>query len=397
MSFLESLRSRVDGLQRMALGAGVIGSAAAIFGFTQDSKEFWNSYLLAFIFCGTVPLGCLGLSLLHTLSGGAWGVSMRRVFSAGMRTLPLTALFFIVLVVAVHQHQLYEWTDTAAVAKDAVLTFKSSYLNETGFILRGALYFAIWIGLAYGMSSLFSRYERTRDEKYHFKAKVIAGPGLILFSLCVNFASVDWGMSLEPKWFSTLYGVIYMVGEGLSAFAFTLIFASWLAKSEPYSRWMNPRRFHDIGKLMFAFTLLWAYTTFAQFVIIWSGNLPNETPWYLHRGYTTWKTVATALIVLHFALPFLLLLSRKFKKQAHTIGRIATWILFMRWVDIAWLILPSLHPEGFHFNWMYIATPIGMGGLWFTYFLAQFKGRLALAPEDHYIERTIEGAATAGH
>ncbi|MBI5431512.1 MAG: hypothetical protein HZA52_01645 [Planctomycetes bacterium] len=391
----DSLRARIDGVQKLALGVGVVGAIGAGAGWSMDPTEFFRSYLLAFLFWMAFPLGCLGLTLVHTLTGGKWGISVRRVHHAGMRTLPLTALFFI--VVGIGLHQLYEWSHLDVVAADPILTHKSLYLNAKGFYIRAVLYFALWIGYAYVLSARHDHYERTRDERYARTTRNLAGVGTLLFVLSVTFAVTDWAMSLEPHWFSTIYGVMFVVGQGLSTMAFTIVMCAWLAKSAPYSAIMQTKRYHDLGKLMFAFTLLWGYVTLSQFLIIWSANLPEETPWYMHRGYTSWRAILVFLLTCHFALPFLILLSRKVKQNPALVSKIALFILMMRFVDMSWLIVPAFHTEGFHFHWLYLATPAAMGGLWVAYFMHQLKGRLASAPADTYLERSLELAPSHGH
>ncbi|MCE9593177.1 MAG: hypothetical protein K8S98_03190 [Planctomycetes bacterium] len=391
----EALRARIDGVQKLALGVGIVGAVGAGVGFSQDPEEFYRSYLVAFLFWMAFPLGCLGLTLVHTLTGGNWGISARRVLHAGMRTLPLTALFFV--VVAVGMHHLYEWSHADVVANDPILTHKAKYLNPTGFYIRAALYFAFWVGYAFMLSARHDEYERRRDESYARTTRNLAGIGTLLFVLSVTFAVTDWAMSLEPHWFSTIYGVMFIVGQGLTTLAFTIVMSAWLAKSDPYSAIMQPKRYHDLGKLMFAFTLLWGYVTLAQFLIIWSGNLPEETPWYLSRGYTSWRGILIFLLTCHFGLPFLILLSKKVKRNPALVSKVALFILLMRFVDINWLILPAFHKTGFHFHWLYVATPAAMGGLWVAYFMRELKGRLAGAPADTYLERALEVAPSHGH
>jgi hypothetical protein len=391
----EALRECIGGAQKIALGIGVIGAIAAGVGWSQDHATFFRSYLLAFLFWMAFPLGCLGLTLVHTLTGGNWGLSARRVLHAGMRTLPLTALFFV--LVGVGLHRLYEWSHADVVAASEVLTRKSAYLNPNGFYARAVVYFAFWIGYAFLLSARHDRYERTRDEKYAATTRNLAGIGTLLFVLSITFAATDWSMSLEPEWFSTIYGVLFVVGQGLSTLAFTIVMTAWLAKSAPYSAIMQTKRYHDLGKLMFAFTLLWGYVMLAQFLIIWSANLPEETPWYLHRGYTSWRAILVFLLTCHFALPFLILLSRKVKQNPAVVSKIALFLLAMRFVDMTWLVIPSFHTEGFYFHWLYLATPAAIGGLWVAYFLKELKGRLASAPVDDYLERALETAPSHGH
>jgi hypothetical protein len=229
-----------------------------------------------------------------------------------------------------------------------------------------------------------NRLDRDNDKTVALRMRTVAAPGLALYVVALTLASVDWVMSLEPHWFSTLYGLIFVVGQGLATFAFAIVVSAWLARREPFSRWLRPDHFHDLGKLQFAFVFLWAYLAYSQYLIVWTGNLAEETPWYLHRSSHGWQVVAIFLIGLHFALPFAVLLMRKVKRTPRMLAAVAGWLLLMRLVDLYWLIVPAFHQEGLYLSWMDLSAPLALGALW----LAAFAHQLARRP--------LESARDAG-
>jgi hypothetical protein len=211
-----------------------------------------------------------------------------------------------------------------------------------------------------------------------------------VYGVTMTLAAVDWAMSLEPHWFSTMYGVIFVVGQALSTLAFAIVASSWLHKREPFRRWLSADHFHDLGNLMFAFVLLWAYTTFSQFLIIWSGNVSEETPWYLARTRGGWQGAALALALFHFVLPFLLLLWRRIKRNTSVLPWVALLLLAMRFVDVFWLVAPAFHPEGLVVHWLDVVVPIAIGGFWVAFFVQNLKGRPLLSLQDAKLEAMLE-------
>jgi hypothetical protein len=383
-----SLRIEFDGLQRRALAVGVVASIAAAAGAVADPVQFYRSYLVAWLFWFGLGLGSLAIVLLHRMTGGSWGFAIRRLLESGMRTLPLLALLFV--PIAVGMPRLYPWTDVATVAHDPVLQHKSAYLNAPFFLARTALFFALWIGSAVLMLRLSTKSDRTGDPRHERRARFFSGPLLGIYSVTMTLAAVDWAMSLEPHWFSTMYGVIFVVGQVLSTLAFAIVASSWLHRREPFSRWLSADHFHDLGNLMFAFVLLWAYTSFSQFLIVWSGNIGEETPWYLARTRGGWQSVALALAIFHFAVPFLLLLWRRIKRDTAVLPYVAILLLAMRFVDLFWLVGPSFHPEGLSIHWLDVVLPIALGGLWLAFFVQQLKGRPLLSLQDAQLEAMLE-------
>jgi len=386
-----------------AVGAFLLGGAVG----------FFRAYLVGFFLVTGVAVGSLAFLMLGHMSGGAWALTSRRLLEAATRTLPLCFVLFIPLCVSlfVHEHghgghnlSLYEWSDPELVAHDPALKHKSLYLNSPFFIVRGLVYFAVWFALAYFLNKWSREQDSTSDPRLRRRMQDISGPGILLFGLTVTFAAVDWGMSLEPHWFSTIYGLIIMAGWGLSALAFVITVAAFLYRHEPMAHAYQPLHFHDWGKLLLAMTMLYAYFSFSQFLIMWAGNLPEEIPFYLRRLRGGWEYFGLALVLFHFALPFALLLSRARKRAPMRLRRVALLMLVMRVVDLVFLFAPSAHQGGtaeFHPREVLtvflpmIGMALGLGGLWLWYYLGQLASRPLLPLGERDLEKAL--AAAEGH
>ncbi len=379
----------IDRLQRLALIAGGLGAVACVVGLLLSRPYFFRAWLVGWVFWVGVSLGCLAISLLHHLSRGAWGLVIRRVLEAASRTLPLLLVLAIPLLFGLQD--LYVWARPEAVQADPLLQAKAPYLNVWGFVIRLVIYFLIWGGIAYVISGMSRRQDGEADPSgITRRMQVLAAPGLAAYCLAVTFAAVDWLMSLQPKWFSTIYGVYLMGSQGLAALAFLITFALWLSRREPMAKVLQPRHFHDWGKLFFAFVMLWAYFSFSQFLIIWAGNLPEEIAFYVPRMRGFWGGVFLVIALFHFMLPFLLLLSRDLKRNARRLVVVASLMLVMRWVELVWQVEPAFHNDhnpGFY--WLYLAAPVAVGGVWFYTFLRELKKRPLLPINDPYLPEAI--------
>ncbi|HUQ95522.1 MAG TPA: hypothetical protein VM120_27845, partial [Bryobacteraceae bacterium] len=321
-----------------------------------------------------------GLLMLHHMVGGGWGVAIRRGLEAGTRTFPLLAILFLPLAFGVHS--LYEWSHADVVAKDTILQHKSLYLNQTGFYIRAVMYFLIWGFLAMRLNKMSEDQERQGYWAIRPRLQRLSAPGLILHTLAVTFATVDWVMSLEPHWFSTIHGAIFLVNQALSTFAVMIFIVCLLSTKDPMKGTVKTQTYHDLGTLMFAFNMLWAYVSFSQFLIMWSANLPEEISWYVRRLRGGWEWVGLAVFLFHFCLVFILLLMRKIKRNPSTLQKVAMWVIFMRLVDLIWMIHPAFtHNQGgvpaphLNLHWLDLAAPIGIGGLWIAFFAFQMKQR----------------------
>ena len=380
-------------VQRIALGVGVVGLGLLALGYGSSHEHFFRAYLIAFVFWSGVALGSLAWSMVHHLSGGAWGVVTRRVFEASSRTVPFMAVLF--LPIAFGMQDLYIWARPDVVAADKILQFKQPYLNVTFFYVRAAIYFAIWTALAYTLSAWSLQQDRGYDEKRAVRMQRLSGGGLVLYALTIFFMSIDWMMSIDPHWFSTIYGILFMGGQGLSAMAFTIAVVVLLARTAPMSKVVGPNHLHDLGKLLLAFVMLWAYFNFSQFLIIWMGNLPEEIPWYLSRVTGSWVWVSVLLIVGHFMLPYVLLLNRDLKRAGGTVATIALLVIVMRLVDLFWLLGPEHGKPLLAVHWLDVVAPVAVGGIWVALFLWQLGTRSLIPITEPTLQEAIE--AGAGH
>jgi hypothetical protein len=376
---------------------GGVGAAVLIAGAFVNPGQFFRSYLVAFLFWFGIALGSLALQMLHHLTRGAWGIVIRRVLEAAARTMPFVALLFLPIVFGMDS--LYSWTDAAKVQADHLLAHKAPYLNKPFFLVRAAILFVIWSVIAYQLSKWSRLQDETGDKQYFHKMQALSGGGLVLYCLTVTVAAVDWLMSLDPHWFSSLYGVYWIGCQGVATLAFVALVNLYLVRREPLEGVLQPRHFHDLGKLLFAFVMLWTYFCLSQFLIIWSGSLPEETLWYAHRLHGGWNVVAVAILLFHFALPFLLLLSRDIKRNAAMLSRVALVLLVMRFVDTYWQAAPNFHSslaEALRWSWMDVAAVLGLGGIWLGLFFWQLGTRPLLPARDPYFAEALEAGGHHG-
>jgi hypothetical protein len=375
------------GHQQRLLMAGGVGALLSLAGLWSNPTQFFQSYLMGYMLVLGITLGCLAVAMIHQLSGGAWGVLIRRPIGAAVRVLPVLTLLF--LPIALGMPHLYEWTHADVVARSEVLQHKHLYLNTPFFLLRAVLYFGVWNALSYFLNAWSLEQDRTGDARISRRMQRLSGAGLVAYGLTITFASFDWLMSLEPQWFSTIYGVLIMGGQGLSAMAFLIIAIVWLSGRPPLRGLVVPAYLHDLGNLLLAFVMLWAYFSFSQYLIIWSGNLPEEIAWYLHRLQTGWRAVGLALVVFHFVVPFCLLLSRRMKREGQLIVLVASLILLARLIDLFWLIAPEFHRDGIALSWLDVLLPLTLLSVWLGCFVWQLRGRAILPLHDPQFEETI--------
>lgn len=379
--------------QRSAIAGGillVLGLLASI----GDSDAFFRAYLIAFLFWLGVSVGCLALLMLQHLTGGNWALVMRRILEAGTRTLPVMAV--AILPILLGMRSLYVWARPDQT--DAVILAKHAYLNIPFFIVRIAFYFACWFTLAHFLNKWSREEDRAGSPALWTNMESLSGGGLVLFGLTMNFAAVDWVMSLEPRWYSTIYGLLLMVGMTLAAMAFVIVMLVWLSDREPLSSAVTLSYFQDLGSFLLMFVMLWAYLEFSQYLIIWGENLSSEIPWYLRRLQGGWGVVGLALVLLNFALPFVLLLFRHIKRRVKSLMIVALLILVMRLVDMCWMVLPAFADS--QAAWRMIALvvllPLGLGGVWFGYFIRQLAQLPLLPVNDPRMKEAMEHVAEHG-
>ena len=366
---------------------GIIALAFTIAYASAHPDQFFHSYLLAFMFWNGLAVGSVAVLMLQYLTGGAWGIAIRRELEAATRTLPFTLVAFLPIVFGMHR--LYEWTHADVVAHDEILRKKAGYLNEPFFLFRAALAFATWILIAYFLNRWSREQDARGDKALERKLQLLSGGGLVAWALTTTWTSVDWVMSLEPHWFSTMYGVIYMAGQGLGALALATFAVVRLSRAKPVSEFLGGRHLNDLGKMMFAFTMFWAYVVFSQYLIIWSGNLPEEISWYLARFRGGWGFVGLAVLFLQFVLPFLLLLSRRANRNPRTLAITAALVVVMRFVDLSWMVLPAFSRGRFVIHPTDLSVPAALGALWLGFYFRNLSARPLLPVRDPGFEEAL--------
>ncbi len=382
------LAGDIRSLRTRALLIGILGAIACAIGFFVDHDQFYRSYLWAYVFYVGVSVGSLAWLMLQYLTGGAWGVVIRRPAEAAARTLPLVALMFIPVAIGIPN--LYLWSHPDIVKADAVLQHKATYLNIPFFLGRAVLYLGVWNLIAFLLNRWSLQEDQSGDHRLRGKMSTVSAPGLIFWGFAVTFMAVDWVLSINPHWFSTMFGLLFMAGQGLSSLAFLITVLVMLSYRRPLSDVLTPRHLHDVGKLLLALVMVWAYFSFSQFLIIWAGNLPDEITWYMARLGGGWQFVALALVFGHFALPFALLLSRDLKRNFKLLASIAVFILIMRMIDVYWQVEPDFSHAVFHLSWLDFAAPIGIGGIWLAYFLLQLERRPLIPLNDPHLVEALE-------
>ena len=343
-----------------------------------DLKTLFQSYLFAYVFWVTLSLGCMGLLLMHHIFRAQWGRAILRMLEAGSRTLPLM-LVAALPIALMALPELYPWARPAEVAGDAVLKHRSVYMNPMGFMLRAAIYYAVWIGLSVVLNRSSLRQDRTGDQNEAQLRSNVSAPGLVAFVLSVTFAFNDWVMSVEPHWTSTIFGVGGLINGILGALALLTFLLMRQAGGGPLAAVVNKTVVRDLGNMMLAFTMFWAYITLSQFLIIWSGNLPGETAYYAARNASGWGPVGTILILGQFALPFLALVANRTKRTPGLLMCVAGWAFLFRIVDIYWIVMPSLRRTGFSPHWLDFAALIILGAVWFAVFAWSFASNPRIA------------------
>jgi hypothetical protein len=371
--------------QRSLIVGVVFAIAAVALAFTRPD-EFFRGYLLGFMCWLGVALGSMAILMIRHLTGGGWGMVIRRILGAGMRTLPLLAILFIPLIIAVWQGRIYPWVMSPEQIQDPHIRehlekhsfIKGAYLNFHGFLIRAIIYFAIWNLLSFLLSHWSKQTDRAGAPDNRQKFKAVAGPGLILYGFTITFAAIDWVMSLDPSWISTIFGLVILIGEVLSAMCFAVVVERILFNYRPMSEMLKPDFVHDHGKWMLTFIMVWAYFSFSQWLIIWAGNLPTEITFYLKRLNGGWGSIGLFLALFHFAIPFAILLSRPFKRNIRKLVWLAIWLMLMRYLDLFWIIEPNFS-RTLTITVADIVVPIAIGGFWLAYFFRNL-GSLPLLP-----------------
>lgn len=395
MTPIETTRT-FDRMRNQSYIWGLIGSALfvifGVLGGTRSGFAGWqalfHSYLFAYLYWFCLPSGCLAVLMLHHLTGGRWGYPLRRILEAGSRSLWLMAVLFIPVIVGMRD--IFAWARPAAVQADPILQKKAWWLNSPDFIIRAVIYFVILLLIVTFLNKWSRAQDDSGDLKYKGKMTALSAPGVILWAFIVTAASVDWVMSLEPHWFSTIYGMLWIVIEVLVGLSFAVFVLRMLADREPIKDAIDPLRFNDLGNLMLTFLMLWAYLSFDQLLIVWAGNLKDEIPWYSQRAFGSWTPVAVILVILHFFVPFFLLLQRNIKRRPRRLSAVALLLICLTLVDVYWVVVPAWEKTAPQVHWLDIFALVGIGGLWLGTFMGQLK-RLPLLPlHDPRFEGVLE-------
>ena len=381
------LEESVRGLRTKSLIVGAIALAVTLAGAFGNPDQFVRSYLWSYLFFLGVTIGCMAFLMLQYLTGGAWGVVIRRPCEAVVRTFPLLLLLFLPIALGIPK--LYIWSHADVVARDELLRHKQIYLNVPFFLGRAAFYFSGWLLCSWLLNKWSAVQDREPGMPMQLKLQLLSGPGLVFFGFSVTFMAIDWVMSIDPHWYSSMFGLLFVAGEGLSALAFLITVLVFLVDRPPFSEVLTRRHLHDLGKLMFAFVMVWAYFSFSQFLIIWAGNLPEEIPWYVERMRGGWGWIGLSLAAFHFAVPFALLLSRDIKRNFNLLRTVAVGLIVMRFVDLYWLVMPEYRKAGFGVSWMDFLIPIGLGGIWLGTFAWQLPKRPLLPLGEPHLEEAL--------
>lgn len=386
----------IKSIGKKALIVGALGSIVALYLAFTNPIVFFRGYLISYMDWLGVCLGSMVIVMIRHMTGGGWGVIIRRVLGASMRTLPLLVFLFVPIFIW-GVHLLYPWAQPFEKIADPAIRehlekhsfILRDYLNVAGFRTRAIVYFAIWGVISYLLTSWSKQQDQppVRDTSARFK--VVSAPGLIIYALTISFAVIDWVMSLNPSWISTIYGLIFVAGELIVALSFAIVVERILYNYRPMSILLRPSFVHDHGKFLLTFIMVWAYFSFSQWLIIWSGNLPEEITWYYRRLHGGWEYVGLFLVVFHFFVPFFILLSRPFKRDITKLVWLAVWMLFMRYIETFWHVEPSFS-ESFTVTLADLAIPFAMGGIWVAYFCYNLSQLPLLAAYDANAQSVLE-------
>jgi hypothetical protein len=375
------------GFGRWVLIVGMAGLVLCVVAYVVDAPRFFHAYLTAFVFWLSVPLGALFFTMLHHMVGAKWSVVVRRLSENLMTAFPALAILFIPLIPGMHS--LYEWTHAETVAADPILAGKTPYLNMPFFIVRAVIYFAIWWFLASRLYRVSLQQDDGHSQALTDRMKRISAPGIILLALTLSGAAFDWLMSLDPHWYSTIFAVNYFGSSFVASIAVIILTVIWLQQSGVLRESITVEHYHDLGKLMFAFIIFWGYTAFSQYMLIWYGNIPEETEWYLARWQGSWKTITMIIVYGHFVVPFLGMLFRSVKRNRLPLGFFAVWMLAAHWLNMYWLVYPTLFKDGPRFSWMDLAAFLGIGGVTAWYVWRQFVSRPLVPVNDPKLSASL--------
>lgn len=385
-------------IQRRSLIIGGVATLVALFVAFTNPTVFFRGYLLNYMLWLGISLGSMAIVMVRHMTGGGWGTVIRRILGASMRTMPLLIILFIPFALF-GVRRLYPWAVPVESIVDPAIRehlqkhsfVLRDYLNYRGFVIRAVIYFAVWFLLQYLLSRFSFEHDRPPFADRSARFKMVSAPGIILYAITISFAAIDWVMSIDPSWISTIYGLIFVAGQLISALAFAIVIERILYNYKPMSELLQPSFVHDHGKFLLTFIMVWAYFSFSQWLIIWAGNLPEEITWYMRRLHGGWQYVGAFLVVFHFFVPFFILLSRPFKRDIKQLAWVASWMLIMRYIDLIWHIEASFS-ERFSVTLADVAIPFAMGGIWIAYFCHNLGSRPLVPAYDATAQDVLEPA-----
>jgi hypothetical protein len=385
-------------IRNRSLVVGLVASVVAIFIACANPTSFFRGYLVSYMDWLGIALGSMAIVMVRHMTGGGWGTVIRRILGAAMRTMPLMIVLFIPYAIFAVP-RVYPWAMPLDSIGDPAIrehlekhTFVlRDYLNYRGFIIRAVIYFAIWLLLQYLLSKFSFEHDRPPFADTSSRFKMVSAPGIILYAATISFAAIDWVMSLDPSWVSTIYGLLLLAGELVSAICFAIVIERILFNYRPMSVLLKPNFVHDHGNFLLAFIMVWAYFSFSQFLIIWAGNLPDEITWYYRRLHGGWQFVGLFLVVFHFFVPFFMLLSRRFKRDVTRLVWLASWMLVVHYIDLYWHIEPSFS-QTFTVTASDLAIPFAMGGIWMAYFCHNLSAQPLVPAYDATAQDVLEPA-----
>lgn len=374
------LGARAVTVERAAAVVGALGLLVCLGGYFWRPEIFFQSYLYAFLYWSGFAFGCLGLFLLNNVVGGRWGVTTRSLLIAGMRTLPV--VFLLLLPLFLGLKHLYPWTDVNQVDHNEYLWHKRHYLNIPFFAVRVLIYFAVWLFWGLRAKSMADRQDKDADPGWPVRMRQFSAPGLVAFMLTLTFAYIDWILSADPQFYSTVYGGMIIIGDAVQTLALTIVVLVLISKTDRFGGRVNSSLLHDLGNMMFAFTIFWTYLAVSQLIIIWPADLPQELSWYEVRVHGGWRVIACAIALIMFAIPFLALLSQQRKQNPRRLMRVAIWLLCARAVEMFWVVEPTWRTKSFALYWTDIVAFLTVGGIWLYTYLGYLRRRPLLPLHD---------------
>ena len=366
----------------------LISWIAAAAGFFLDPNRFFQSYLVGFLFTVFIPLGAMFFVMIQYLTGSAWSVPMRRIAENIMMTIPVGFLLFLPILLGVHN--LYEWSHAEVVAKDAILRSKSSWLNPTWFAYRGVIFFLLWTLWAWRIYKNSTQQDKTKSLSHMHTISRWSAPGLLVLVLSVTLASFDWSMSLDPHWYSTIFGLYCFAGGTRIFMATWFLICRWFREKGVLANTINLEHYHDLGKWQFALTIFWAYIAFSQYLLIWYANIPEETIWYLHRFEGSWGPLSFAILFGHFIIPFLVLCFRSVKRNLKLLTIVSVWIMVFQFIDFYWQVMPTFHKQGIALHWLDLACLAAPLSAMALAFWARLKAHALLPVGDPRFEQGLQ-------